>query len=124
MNVTFEMPYPPSVNSIYKKIRGKVSKKTGKRSDHALDDRVVKYRWDVIAAIGKGHATITTPVRVIIHAHAPDKRIRDLDNLVKCIFDSLTCASVWKDDSLVDDLRIVRKEPVPNGKIILTVETI
>lgn len=51
---------------------------------------------------------ITGPVSVVIEAFPPDKRRRDLDNLLKGLFDSLTHAGVWLDDYQVNDVRIFR----------------
>ena len=54
---------------------------------------------------------------VKISAYPPDRRRRDLDNILKATLDSLTHAAVIEDDSLIDDLRIVRKSLVQGGKI-------
>jgi len=43
---------------------------------------------------------------VEIEAYQPDKRRRDLDNLLKAPLDALTHAGVYKDDSQIADLRI------------------
>lgn len=117
----YKLPYPPSVNAIYKKINGKISKRTGKRSTHALDDRVVAYRWDVVAAIGKDHQKLIGPLKVEIYAYMPDRRTRDLDNLGKCILDAMTHCGVWSDDSQIDDLRIIRCNVEKKGRILLNV---
>ena len=47
-------------------------------------------------------------VSVQIEAWMPDKRRRDLDNLLKSMLDSLTHAGVWDDDSQIDGLAIWR----------------
>lgn len=120
----YKLPYPPSVNAIYKKINGKISKRTGKRSTHALDDRVEAYRWEVIAAIGKAHIEINGRLKVQIDAFMPDKRVRDIDNIAKCVLDALTHAGVWKDDGLIDDLRIIRRGIDAGGSVLVTVSEI
>jgi crossover junction endodeoxyribonuclease RusA len=43
---------------------------------------------------------------VEIEAYRPDKRKRDLDNLLKAALDGCTHAGVWEDDSNIVDLRI------------------
>jgi crossover junction endodeoxyribonuclease RusA len=45
-------------------------------------------------------------LRVTIEAWRPDKRRRDLDNLLKATLDSLVHAGVYDDDSQIVDLRI------------------
>lgn len=47
----------------------------------------------------------------------PDKRERDLDNLFKALLDSLVKAGVLVDDSIIDELRIVRRKVVKNGLV-------
>ena len=49
-----------------------------------------------------------TSVRVEIDIHAKNNVRRDLDNFPKGIFDALTFAGVWKDDSIVDEMEIIR----------------
>lgn len=39
----------------------------------------------------------------------PDRRKRDLDNLLKSLLDGLEGAGVFKDDAQIDDLQIVRR---------------
>ncbi|MCG7044530.1 RusA family crossover junction endodeoxyribonuclease, partial [Pseudomonas aeruginosa] len=63
-------------------------------------------------------------VRVVIHASPPDRRKRDLDNLLKGLLDSLTKAGAWDDDGLVDDLRIVRGEVKAGGEVLVTIEAL
>jgi crossover junction endodeoxyribonuclease RusA len=46
----------------------------------------------------------------------PDKRRRDLDNILKALLDGLTHSGVWGDDSQVVDLRIV-KAPTLGGMV-------
>lgn len=52
-----------------------------------------------------------------IDAYPPDRRRRDLDNILKSLLDSITHAGVIEDDSLIDDLHIVRRELRKNGAI-------
>ena len=52
----------------------------------------------------------------------PDKRRRDLDNLLKATLDSLTHAGVWSDDSQIDALSI-RRFPI-GGMLKVRIEEI
>jgi crossover junction endodeoxyribonuclease RusA len=54
----------------------------------------------------------------------PDNRRRDLDNVLKAILDSLEDAKVFKDDSLIDDLRVRRMDTFKDGKIEIGIEII
>ena len=44
-----------------------------------------------------------------------------MDNTIKVPCDALTHAKVWKDDSQIDDLRIVRRGVVPDGKMVISI---
>jgi len=61
---------------------------------------------------------------VTIKAIAPDKRRRDLDNMLKAVLDALEHAKVYENDSQIDDLRITRLPPEKPGRIIVTVTEI
>lgn len=108
----YQLPYPPTVNHIYKRARnGRVF----------MDERASSYRDEVILMIGKGHTTLTGAIRVTVDAYMPDKRKRDLDNLCKSLFDAMTHAGVWKDDSQIDCLMITRRGIENPGRVIVTV---
>jgi crossover junction endodeoxyribonuclease RusA len=60
-------------------------------------------------------------VSVTIDAYPPDRRRRDLDNVLKAALDALTHCGIWADDSQVAELRI-RRMPVsdnPRAEIIV-----
>lgn len=60
-------------------------------------------------------------VGVSITMHFPDKRQRDLDNVLKGFFDACTHADVWKDDSQIDVLSIERAQIEKPGRLIAQV---
>ncbi|WP_106425826.1 RusA family crossover junction endodeoxyribonuclease, partial [Escherichia coli] len=47
----------------------------------------------------------------------PDKRRRDLDNLLKAPLDALTHAGLLIDDEQFDEINIVRGQVVPGGRL-------
>lgn len=61
---------------------------------------------------------------VEISAYPPNKRIRDLDNLLKVTLDSLQYAGLFENDSQIDSILIKRKEIVPNGQLFVTLSEI
>jgi crossover junction endodeoxyribonuclease RusA len=81
-----------------------------------------EYRDSMVraAVAGKFPSFPDGPVQVRITACPPDRRRRDLDNMLKPMLDALTHVKVWSDDSQIDDLRIVRGLPVKGG--LMTVE--
>ena len=100
--INIRLPWPPTVNTYYTIARGrKILSKKGR-----------EYK---IAAAGALYRAIPWPradgrLEVLIDAYPPDKRRRDIDNIVKPILDSLTDCGIWDDDSQVDILRIRRKQ--------------
>ena len=94
------LPWPPTVNSYYRNISGKtlISSK-GREYRKAVADQVLTQH---------GALQLQSRLAVSIVAHVPDKRRRDLDNLLKSVLDALTHAGVWLDDSQIDSLAIAR----------------
>lgn len=97
----FELPIPPSVNNLFVNRAGKLHGGRAKGSDYKrwLHDA----GWTI--KIGLPHH-VPGIVRVLIEA--PLNRRRDLDNVLKPLLDLLVKMAVIVDDSLIDDLRIVR----------------
>ena len=64
-------------------------------------------------------ATEIKPVRTAIKiiAEPPDKRRRDLDNILKAPLDALTHAGLLMDDEQFDEINIVRGQPVSGGRL-------
>jgi len=62
-------------------------------------------------------------IRMCVEVYPPDKRRRDLDNLMKATADSLQHAQVYPDDSQIDDLRIIRM-PTYAGQLLIFMESI
>ena len=101
------LPWPPSVNNYWRhKVTGRLAtvyvSAEGKAYRKAVNDLVLE------AAMVQRYLKAVGPVRVVIEAFPPDRRKRDLDNILKSLLDSLTHAGVWEDDSQIEDLRIYR----------------
>ena len=95
------LPWPPSLNSYWRSVPGKgvlISK----------DGRDYRERIIAMAVAQKWQSFGSQRIKVEIEAWMPDRRKRDLDNLLKSVLDCMTKAGVWDDDSQIDDLRIVR----------------
>jgi len=96
--VEITLPWPPTVNTYWRQFQGRVLiSKQGREYRKVVADQVMLQR----AAKHLDHA-----VRVEIKAFRPDRRRRDLDNLLKALLDSMTHAGVMDDDALIQDLRI------------------
>jgi crossover junction endodeoxyribonuclease RusA len=53
--------------------------------------------------------------------HPPDRRRRDLDNILKALLDALQYGGAYQDDSQIDSLQVVRSKSVPGGKVMVLV---
>lgn len=114
IELMFKLPWPPSLNRYWRNVKGRtLISKEGR-----------DYREEVINHIGKGTTMLHSRLAVEICAYPPDHRKRDLDNLFKGVLDSMTHAGVWKDDSLIDDLRIVRKAVDSEGRLMVRVRQV
>ena len=63
-------------------------------------------------------------VRVTLDVHPPDRRRRDLDNVLKPVLDLLELVGVVENDYLVAELTARRLEPRPAGRIRLAIAEI
>jgi len=95
--IELDLPWPPSVNAYYRTFRNRI----------LISKQGREYRKTVLEERKKApFEMLMGPVRVEIEAFRPDKRKRDLDNLLKASLDALTHAEIFEDDSQIIDLRI------------------
>lgn len=57
-----------------------------------------------------------------ITATPPDRRVRDLDNILKSLLDSIVYAGVIHDDSQFDEIHMFRSEPSKPGSVLLQIK--
>jgi crossover junction endodeoxyribonuclease RusA len=107
------IPFPPSVNRMYRVFRGRAIVSAVGRA----------YRAAVTEALA-GTPKTAGRVSVRIVAHPPDNRRRDLDNLLKASLDGLVHGGALEDDSQIDDLRIVRGENKRHGELSVVIQPV
>lgn len=96
MEVT--LPWPPSVNTYWRMFQNRmIISQAGRQYRTAVAEQIL---------IQRGAKHFTASLKVEIEAWRPDRRKRDLDNLLKAVLDSLAHAGVFEDDSQIVDLRI------------------
>lgn len=111
-----DLPYPPSVNTYYRNFRGyMVLSAKGREYKAKVADYVAEYK---IPKLG------SKKLRVSMILRPRDRRKTDIDNRIKAVLDSLQDAGVFDDDFQVDELSIVRGEPIKNGKLLVIIEEI
>ena len=110
-----QLPFPPSVNHYWRNFRGRtIVSKAGR-----------DYRADVCATLaGGGKPPFIGRIALAMDAFPPDRRRRDLDNILKASLDSLTCARIFEDDSQVDILLVRRRQPDAPGHLHIVITPI
>ncbi len=118
-SITLLLPLPPSGNSYYSytsPVKHKVIKyicAEGKIFREKVNKYVKENNFNI-------QANVRLRVEVILSY--PTKRAQDLDNRMKALLDALTHAEVWLDDSLIDDLRIIRGPIQKPGVCIVKIQ--
>lgn len=103
------LPWPPGNNHLFSVFRGrKIKSKKGRQYTEEVTQKVKDENQQYQLA-GR--------LKVKILAYPPTRAKRDLDNLFKAPLDSLTHAGVIADDSLIDDVRMIRCEVVKSGRL-------
>ena len=96
--IEITLPWPPSVNTYWRNFDGRmIISAKGREYRETVGDQMM---------LQKKVRHFAGPLRVVIEAWRPDKRRRDLDNLLKATLDGLAHAGVYEDDSQIVDLRI------------------
>lgn len=109
------LPWPPSVNDYWKPAR---------QGGMRISTEGKAYRVNVEAVVFdelRGWETMTGRLRVRITATMPDRRQRDLDNLLKATLDALERCRVFVNDSQVDYLSIERGAVEAPGHIVVEI---
>ena len=112
-SVTFELPYPPSVNHYYRHVGPRV-----------LISREGRQYRDIVSAIVSARGIKTFDGDVFLSAvfYPPDRRRRDLDNVGgKVLIDALAFAGLFHDDFQIKRINLEMREPMENGLGVVTI---
>ena len=110
--------WPPSVNHYWER---------GKNGRMFIGKRGIAFRKSVKLAVMQiigNSEPLTCHLSCRIMAYPPDKRRRDIDNILKATLDALEKSGVYKDDSQIKDLRIIMNEPVRSGRLEIAIKEI
>ena len=110
------LPYPPSVNHYWLRNRNG-SVRVSKEGVSFRQEVWLRCRQERISGL-------TGRLSLSIEAFPPDRRRRDLDNLLKAVCDALQHGGVYKDDSQIDGLTIIRRGIKKGGGLLVTVAEI
>jgi crossover junction endodeoxyribonuclease RusA len=112
--VILVLPYPPSVNT-YWGFNG---------SRRYLTKKAVEFKklvWAECLLAGKPSFD-NQLVKVSITWHCPDRRLRDIDNPIKPLFDALVQSSVFEDDSQIRFMTVQYGEIKKGGQTVVVIE--
>ncbi len=115
MHIQLELPYPPSVNH-YWGVSGK-QRFIGKKGK--------EFRARVMDAVNEaGIQPLEGRLAIHVALYPPDRRKRDLDNVLKSLLDACEHAGCYENDSQIDEIHIVRKEVKKDGACNIVVLTL
>lgn len=112
----FILPYPPSVNSYWRR-RG---------MQYFIAPKGQQYRravTEIIKQLGLDNKS-RARMKIKIIADVPDRRRRDLDNILKAVLDSLEHSDFVCDDNQFDVIHLKRGELIPGGRLGIKVTEI
>jgi len=103
MKHTYYLSFIPPSKANRVKINSRVFSKSGKRyivpKDVSL--KINKAIWELGLQFEKVNKTFKSPVKVDITFILPNRRRRDLDNIMKTLGDCLVYANIIEDDNLI-----------------------
>ena len=105
--ITLELPYPVSVNAYW----------LASGTRRYISKRGVEFKKSVKAIwLESGHHGFgDSPVELDVVLYPRDKRLMDIDNMLKCLGDSLQDAGAFTDDQQVWKITIMRGKPKKGG---------
>lgn len=90
MSIMLQLPYPPSANRLWVRAR------KGMRKSDAYSAWLTEAGY---IAKSQHQKPLSGPYKLSIHAKRPDKRRRDIDNLIKPLNDLLQSIGLIADDT-------------------------
>lgn len=114
------LPFPPSVNTYWR-----APNKGPLAGRHLISAKGRAYQSAACAAIVEQLRRLPKPTSaaaaVEIILFPPDARRRDIDNYNKALFDALTHAGVWEDDSQVKRMLVEWGPVTREGRVEITI---
>lgn len=112
--VYLQLPWPPSVNTYWRHIA------MHGRPRVLISKAGREYRQAVCRAAVAAHACkqLAGDLEVSIVAYPPDRRARDVDNLLKATLDGMQAAGVYLSDSQITTLSITKSRTAHPGGLL------
>ncbi len=120
------LPWPVTINHYYGDRA--IKTKTGKyMTVKYLTARAKAFRAEVCRIVQEFDSSDikeSDRLELTVYAYPPDRRIRDLDDILKSLQDSLQHAGVYTNDSQIDILHVYRASVDKPGRVIVSLEEI
>lgn len=114
MSLLAEVPMPPSVNR---------NTRFGKNGAYSSSEYKAWQRDVGKIFMAAKAQELPPPYKISYEVGRPDKRQRDIDNLIKPLNDALQRAGILTNDSLVDEIFIKWDNLTPKGMVTIHVIT-
>lgn len=116
--IELSAPWPPSLNRLWRVF--------GKRIILSKAARAYKKRFPQHLPVGRVGPPLTGRLQVWLVMHPPQSlaasgQVWDICNREKLLCDCMTAQKVWKDDSQIDAMIILRGEPCKGGRVDVTI---
>lgn len=110
--VELKLPYPPSVNHYWRRV--------GQRTLISRGGR--RFRASVIAQVAYSRLQpLKGELSVQVDLHPPDRRRRDIDNILKALLDALEHAEVYENDGQISHLVVTRRSVIRGGMALVLI---
>jgi crossover junction endodeoxyribonuclease RusA len=110
--IALTLPFPPSSNYLWRHVNGRTLIALPVRNYRKAVNALVLQARSVGGPLSVGVTGLYLPLAgrltLTITLFAANSTRRDLDNHIKVVQDALTCAGVWRDDSQIDVLYVIR----------------
>lgn len=110
--VTVELPWPPSVNHYYRRVGQRTLISRAGREFRRRVGRILAARR-LPPAVGR--------LAVTVEVYPPDRRRRDIDNLLKAVLDACQHGGAFPDDSRIVWLLVHRTQVARGGRVVVTI---
>lgn len=106
------LPWPPSVNHYWGQVGNRrfIGKKGKEFRQHVLQ-----------SCLDMGVAPLEGRLAVHVSLNPPDRRKRDIDNILKALLDACEHAGCYASDSQIDELHIIRQTNIQGGSCSILV---
>ena len=104
--IKFSLDYPPSVNSYWQRNRN---------GSVRVSSKGMSYKHTVKMLLN-GRKQLTGRLKGVFVVNVPDRRRRDLDNVLKALLDSMQ-GHVFLDDEQFDEITVKRGEVIKGGRV-------